>query len=45
MVEMRSELTARLDFIYRSMIYLAVSLTGGMIAGFAAMIAFVSTQA
>jgi hypothetical protein len=42
--ELRTGVTERLDSIQRSMIHLAVGLTMGMLAGFAAMVGLVATQ-
>ena len=42
--EMRSETNGRLDSIQQSMVYGVVTLTAGMLAGFAAMVGLVATQ-
>jgi hypothetical protein len=42
--ELRTGVTEWLDSIQRSMIHLAVGLTTGMLAGFAAMVGLVATQ-
>jgi hypothetical protein len=42
--ELRTGVTERLDSIQRSMIHLAIGLTTGMLAGFAAMVGLVATQ-
>ena len=44
MKEMRSETNGRLDSIQQSMVYGVVTLTAGMLAGFAAMVGLVATQ-
>ena len=40
----QTEMTGRLDSIQRSMIYLAVGLTTGMLAGFGGMATLIATQ-
>jgi hypothetical protein len=44
MNEMRSELNDRIDGLQRSIVYLAVGLTGGMLAGFGGMATLLATQ-